>query len=100
MEPTIIEASPSAITHLRLPRGEILSYPTGRLNTRLLMQQIRALGYSTWFLLVDIPGFQQQRLPKAVWIHAVVLGRVIIFIADPLEFGLGVPTHHALPPTL
>ncbi len=97
MEPTIIEASPSNITHLRLPRGEILSYPTGRLNTRLLMQQIRSLGYSTWFLLVDIPGFQQQRLPKAVWIHAVVLGRVIIFIADPAECGGGGATSFPSP---
>ena len=100
MEPTVIEASTSVISPLRLPRGDILFYPTGRPNIRVLTRQIRALGYSTWYLHVDIPGFQQQKLPKAVWLHAVVLGRVILFIADPAECGGGGATHHALPPTL
>jgi hypothetical protein len=76
---------PPHFTSLRLPRGDILLYPTGRPNIRVLTRQIRALGYSTWDLHVDISGFQQQQLPKAVWLHAVVLGRVILFIADPAE---------------
>lgn len=76
--------SPHSST-LRLPRGEIVYYPTGRLNVRILTRTIRDLGYEVWVHLVDIRGFQQPLLPRAVWVHAIVLGRVILFVANPAE---------------
>ena len=95
-----MEPPPPHFSSLRLLRGDIVWFPTGRPNIRVLTRQIRALGYEVWNLHVDIPGFQQQQLPKVVWLHEVVLGRVILFIADPAECGGGGATHHALPPTL
>ena len=80
-----MEPPPPHFSSLHLPRGDIVWYPTGRPNIRVLTRQIRALGYEVWDLHVDIPGFQQQQLPQAVWLHAVVLGRVILVIADPAE---------------
>ena len=67
------------------PRGHIISYRTVRPNIRVLTLQIRSLGYEVWTLHVDIPGFQQQRIPRGTWLHTVILGRVILFIADPAE---------------
>ncbi len=68
---------------LRLPRGEIVSYPAGRPSIRVLIQQILALGY-------EVLGFPLQQtdleqLPPGVWYSAVVLGEFILFIADPTE---------------
>ncbi len=77
-----MEPPPPHFSSLRLPCGDIICYTTGRPNIRVLTRKIRALGYEVWDVHVDIPGFQQQQLPQAVWIHAVVLGRVILFIAD------------------
>ena len=57
------------------PRGESVSYLTGRPNIRLIKQQIRALGYEVWDLIVDLPGFQRQQIPRGVWLHAVVLSK-------------------------
>ena len=76
---------PPHFSSLRLPRGDVLFYPTGRPNIRVLTRRIRQLGYEVWDLLVDIPGFQQQQFPQAVWLHAIVLGRVILFVADSAE---------------
>ena len=66
---------------LRLPRGEIVSYPAGRPSIRVLIQQISALGY-------EALGFPLQQtdlgqLPPGVWYSAVVVGEFILFIADP-----------------
>ena len=70
---------------LRLPRGEIVSYPAGRPSIRVLTQQILDLGY-------EVFGFPLQQidlgqLTPGVWYSAVVVGGVlgdfILFIADP-----------------
>ena len=68
---------------MRLPRGEIISYPTGRPSIRVLIQQISALGY-------EVLGFPLQQtdlrqLPPGVWYCAVVIGEFILFIVDPTE---------------
>ena len=68
-----------------LPRGEVIVYPTGRVNIRVLTQRIRALGYTVWTIHIDIPGFQQQQLPRWELLHAVVVSRVILLIATPEE---------------
>ena len=78
-----MEPPPPHSSSLRLLRGDILFYPTGRPNIRVLMQQIRDLGYEVWDLHLNVPGFQQQQLPQAVWLQAIVLGRVILFIVNP-----------------
>ncbi len=66
---------------LRLPRGEIISYPAGRPSIRLLTQQISALNYE----VSSFPLHQTNlgQLPPGVWFSAVVVGEFIIFIADP-----------------
>ena len=66
---------------LRLPRGEIVSYPAGRPSIRILTQQISALGY-------EVFGYPLQQtdlghLTPGVWYSAVVVGDFILFIADP-----------------
>ncbi len=66
---------------MRLPRGEIVSFPVGRPSIRVLIQQILALGY-------EVLGFPLQQtdlgqLPPGVWYSAVVVGEFILFIADP-----------------
>jgi hypothetical protein len=68
---------------LRLPRGEIVSYPAGRPSIRVLIQQISALGY-------EVLGFPLQQtdlgqLPPGVWYSAVVIGKFILFIVVPTE---------------
>ena len=80
-----MEPPPPHSSSLRLPCGDLLFYPTGLPNIRVLMRQIRDLGYEVWDLHVDVPGFQRQQLPQAVWLSAVILGRVVLFIADPEE---------------
>ena len=77
--------TPPTSSSLHLLRGERVWYNTGRPNIRVLTRQIRDLGYDVWVLHVDIAGFQRQQIPRAEWLHAVVLGRVILFIADPAE---------------
>jgi len=72
---------PQKISPLRLPRGEIVFYPTGRPSLRVLIQKIAALGY-------EVSGFPIQQtdlrqLPSGVWHCAVVLGEVILFIVAP-----------------
>jgi hypothetical protein len=70
-------------TPLRLPRGEIISYPTGRPSIRVLIQHISALGY-------EVLGFPLQQtdlrqLPPGVWSSAVVIGDFILFVVTPTE---------------
>ena len=73
---------PSHFSALRLPRGEVLSYLTSRPNIRVLTQQIRRHGYQVWDLHIDSPCSQRQQFPQADWLHAIVLGRVILLIAE------------------
>ena len=68
---------------LRLPRGEIVFYPTGRPSIRVLTRSIAALGYK-------VSGFplshtDLRSLPPGVWHWAVVLGDFILFIVLPPE---------------
>jgi hypothetical protein len=74
---------PAHFSPLRLPRGNIIFYPTGRPNIRVIKQAIMARGYEVWDLHIDIPGFQGQQIPQADWLHAIVLGRVVLFVAAP-----------------
>ena len=74
---------PQNFSPLRLPRGEIVSYPTGRPSIRVLIQKIAALGY-------EVSGFPIQQtdlrqLPPGVWHCTVVLGGIILFIVAPEE---------------
>ena len=74
---------PQNFSPLRLPRGEIVSYPTGRPSIRVLIQKIAALGY-------EVSGFPIQQtdlrqLPPGVWHCTVVLGGIILFIVVPEE---------------
>ena len=74
---------PPGLSPLRLPRGEIVFYPTGRPSIRVLTREIAALGY-------EVSGFPLRRtdlrpLPPGVWHCAVVLGDIILFIVDPTE---------------
>jgi hypothetical protein len=78
-----MDSIPWDCTPLRLPRGEIVSYPTGRPSIRVLIQQISTLGY-------EVLGFPLQQtnlrqLPPGVWYSAVVIGEFILFIVDPTE---------------
>jgi hypothetical protein len=72
---------PSDLSPLRLPRGEIGFYPTGRPSIRMLIQKIAALGY-------EVSGFplhhtDLRQLPPGVWHCAVVIGEIILFIVAP-----------------
>jgi hypothetical protein len=74
---------PPGLSPLRLPRGEIVFYPSGCLSIRLLTLEIAALGYK-------VSGFPLHHtdlrpLPPGVWHCAVVLGEIILFIVDPTE---------------
>ena len=78
-----MDSIPWDCTPLRLPRGEIVIYPTGRPSIRVLIQQISDLGY-------EVVGFPLQQtdlrhLPPGVWYSAVVIGEVILFIVNPTE---------------
>ena len=69
---------PSDLSPLRLPRGEIVFYPTGRPSIRVLAREIAALGY-------EVSGFPLSHtdlrlLPPGVWHCAVVIGDIILFI--------------------
>jgi hypothetical protein len=78
-----MDSIPSDLSPLRLPRGEIVFYPTGRPSIRVLIQQIAALGY-------EVSGFplhhtDLRQLPPGVWHCAVVIGKIILFVVDPTE---------------
>ena len=78
-----MDLTPSDLSPLRLPRGEIVFYPTGRPSIRVLSQQIAALGY-------EVSGFpihqtDLRQLPPGVWHSAVVIGTFILFIIEPTE---------------
>ena len=74
---------PPHFSSLRLPRGELIFYPTGRPNIRRITRQIQDFGYGVWVLHVDIAGFQRQQIPSATWFHAVILSRVILLLSEP-----------------
>jgi len=74
---------PPNLSPLRLPRGEIVFYPTGRPSIRVLTHTIAALGYK-------VSGFPLSHthlrpLPPRVWHWAVVLGDFILLIVLPPE---------------
>ena len=69
------------LSPLRLPRGEIVFYPTGSPSIRVLTKIIESQGY-------EVAGFPLQTtdlstLPPGVWHCAVVVGDIILFIVDP-----------------
>ena len=72
---------PPGCSLLRLPRGEIVFYPTGRPSIRVLIRKIAALGY-------EVSGFpihhtNLRQLPPGVWHCAVVIGEIFLFIVAP-----------------
>ena len=79
-----MSSGPPGCSPLRLPRGEIVFYPTGRPSIRGLTREIAALGY-------EVSGFPLRTtdlrllLAPEVWHWAVVLGNIILFIVAPLE---------------
>ena len=78
-----MDSIPWDCTPLRLPRGEIVSYPTGRPSIRVLVQQISALGYEVSVFPLLQPDL--RHLPPGVWHGAVVIGDFILFIVNPTE---------------
>ena len=72
---------PSDLSPLRLPRGEIVFYPTGRPSIRVLIQKIAALGYEVSEFPLHHTDLRQ--LPPGVWHCAVVIGEIILFIVVP-----------------
>ncbi len=74
---------PPGCSPLRLPRGELVCYPSGRPSSHALTREIAALGYS-----VEVYPLQQpdlSRFPLGVWHWAVVLGDFILFLVLPSE---------------
>ena len=75
---------PPVCSPLRLPRGEIVFYPTGRPSTLALTRKIAALGY-------EVSGFHLRNtdlgllLAPEVWHWTVVIGNIILFIVVPVE---------------
>jgi hypothetical protein len=74
---------PPDCSPLRLPRGELVYYPTGRPNIPTLVSQITALGYSVAVYPLQQPNL--SRFPPGVWHWAVVLGDFILFLVLPSE---------------
>ena len=74
---------PPGSSPLRLPRGEVVYYPTGCPNIPTLVSQIAALGYSVAVYPLQQPDL--STLPPGVWHWAVVLGEFILFIVPPSE---------------
>ena len=72
---------PPGLSPLRLPRGEIVFYPTGCPGIRSLIREIAALGYLV--LGFPLPHTDLSPLPPGVWHCAVVLGNFILFIVAP-----------------
>ena len=75
--------STNNIIYLRLPRGDIVHYQGANTDVPELVREIRNLRYTVWYFDVNVVGLQRQRLPRAEWLQAVVLGRYILFIAIP-----------------
>ena len=79
-----MSSGPPGHSPLRLPRGEIVFYPTGRPSIRGLTRKIVALGY-------EVSGFPLRNtdlrllLAPEAWHWAVVIGNIILFIVAPLE---------------
>ena len=74
---------PSGSSQLRLPRGEVLFYPTGCLNIRNLTREIEDLGYAVAVYPLQQPDF--SRLPQGVGHWVVVLGEFILCLVFPIE---------------
>ena len=70
-------------SQLRLPRGEVLFYPTGDPNIRILTRETEALGYGVAVYPLQQPDL--SRFPPGVWHWAVVLGEFILFLVLPSE---------------
>ena len=75
---------PPGCSPLRLPRGEIVFYPTGRPSIRGLTRDIAALGYEVSGVPLRTTDLRLLPAPE-VWHWAVVLGNIILFIVAPLE---------------
>ncbi len=73
---------PPGLSPLRLLLGEIVFYPTGRPSIRVLTREIAAWGYE----VSGVPLLSHtdlRPLPPGVWLCAVVLGDIILFIVTP-----------------
>ena len=78
-----MSTGPPGSSPLRLPRGEVLFYPTGGPNILTVTREIEALGYG-----VAVYPLQQPDLslfPPGVWHWAVALGGFILFLVIPSE---------------
>ena len=75
---------PPGCSPLRLPREEIVFYPTSCPSTLALAQEIAALGYK-------VSGFPLRNtnlrllFAPGVWHWTVVIGDIILFIVVPVE---------------
>ena len=78
-----MSAVPPGSSPLRLPRGEVLYYPTGHPHIRTLTREIEALGYG--FAVYPLQQPDLSRFPPGVWHWAVVLGEFILFLVLPSE---------------
>ena len=78
-----MSAVPPGSSQLRLPRGEVLFYPTGDPNIRILTRETEALGYGVAVYPLQQPDL--NRFPPGVWHWAVVLGEFILFLVLPSE---------------
>jgi len=78
-----MSAVPPGSSQLRLPRGEVLCYPTGGPNIRNLTREIEALGYVVAVYPLQQPDL--SRFPPGVWHWVVVLGEFILFLVFPAE---------------
>ena len=81
---SFMSSDPPGGSPLRLPRGEIVFYPTGRPSIPVLTREIAALGY-------EVSGFHLRNtdlrllLAPEVWHWTVVIGNIILFIVVPVE---------------
>jgi len=79
-----MSSGPPGHSPLRLPRGEIVFFPTGRPSIRVLTQEIAALGYEVSGFPLSTTDLRLLLAPE-VWHWAVVIGHTILFIVAPLE---------------
>jgi hypothetical protein len=79
-----MSSGPPGHSPLRLPRGEIVFFPTGRPSIRVLTQEIAALGYEVSGFPLSTTDLRLLLAPD-VWHWAVVIGHTILFIVTPLE---------------
>ncbi len=80
---SFMSSVPPGCSPLRLPRGEVVHYPTGRPNIPTLVSQITVFGYSVAVYPLQQPNL--SRFPPGVWHWAVVLGDFILFLVRPSE---------------